>query len=106
MTMTNDATFTARVAAAIDGHAHPDDAVMREHPGYEPYVKIVCRVCPAETYVRRTALPAVVDDDGCGCCAAAGVEYGTCGCDCHDDVPRCSHGSTDVERCAEGGHDQ
>jgi hypothetical protein len=47
-------TFEDRVAKTIKEHwQHPEDVRMIEHPGYEPYVKIKCEMCGAETYVRR-----------------------------------------------------
>jgi hypothetical protein len=33
-------------------HKHPNDLDVIEHPNYGPRVKLKCRVCPAETYVR------------------------------------------------------
>ena len=49
----NEATKAA-VETAIEGHKHPQDIRVIEHPGYEPFIKLVCDVCPhAETYVKR-----------------------------------------------------
>lgn len=51
------ADFAARIKQKKEEHGlgHFDAIDVVEHPGYEPYVKLVCRVCwHSETYVRRT----------------------------------------------------
>lgn len=45
--------FTARLKATIESHDHPDHVSVITHKDYEPYVKLVCSICSAETYVSR-----------------------------------------------------
>ena len=42
-----------RLDAEIGRHAHSQAVSVVQHPNYEPYVKLVCAECPAETYVHR-----------------------------------------------------
>lgn len=50
--MTLPPAAQALVNAAKLQHKHPDDLDVIQHPNYGPRVKLKCRVCPAETYVR------------------------------------------------------
>ena len=41
----------AIVNHAVGMHKHPKDVEVIQHPNYGPRVKLVCRLCPGETYV-------------------------------------------------------
>lgn len=54
-----EADFAVRVAEKKRDHTNHGngpgaEVEVIEHPGYEPYVKLKCRICWDETYVRRT----------------------------------------------------
>lgn len=44
----------ARIRNEMLQHKHPDDIEVIEHPNYGPRVKLKCRICWEETYVRTT----------------------------------------------------
>lgn len=49
-----DDTYNERLNETIQGHKHPYSIVITENDqAYGSYTKLVCRDCPAETYVRH-----------------------------------------------------